>query len=186
MSKQFLTATIVLVGVLSSGCQSFFAPATGESLGNATLQVQPQLLPGGLMTQAVVNNYTSTDVNHLQIKLFKLNGSSENPVLDGSGNQLFKDIVNADLSKAVTFSNLNANTTYRIRAYAFADAGTASLISTSDVNSYTDVTLTSDDRPTLTTLRVKLIDRVFNGQATASGVVVTNGGLVTTGNEAIN
>lgn len=182
---------LVLVTGLLAGCVNgpvgLLPNADGIANGQAELQIKPQIVAGGLMTQTVVDNYTSTSVNHLVVKLFKINGS-ESPVLDGSGNQLAKDIANAQLSGSVSFSNLNANTTYRIRAYAYKAAGTAEadLISTSDVSSYTDVTVGNDDRPTLTTLRVKLIDKVFNGQATASGVVVTNGGLVTTLPEAIN
>ena len=59
------------------------------------------------------------------------------------------------------------------------------MISTSDAASYTDVTLTSNDRPTLATLRVKLVDVLFDGQATSGGVAVTNGGYSTPGAEAI-
>lgn len=185
------SAFLLLATTLLAGCVNVpggLLPNSGEfANGNAELRIQPQILAGGLMTQAVVDNYTSSSINHMVVKLFKVNGS-ESPVLDSNSNPLTKDVPNAELSSVVTFGNLNANTTYRIRAYAYQAAGTdeANLISTSDVSSYTDVTLTNNDRPTLTSLRVKLIDKVFNGQATASGVVVTNGGLVTNGPETIN
>jgi len=69
-------------------------------------------------------------------------------------------------------------TTYRIRAYAYKAPGEdpKHLISTEGADSYTDVTLTQDDRPLSASLKVRLADVLFNGMATASGIVVTPGG----------
>ncbi|MNY51543.1 hypothetical protein D3C86_1871410 [compost metagenome] len=108
-------------------------------------------------------------------------------MLNASGNQVLKDIPQSALSDTITFSQLDANTTYRIRCYAYKAPGEilAHLISTSDAGSYVDVTLTNNDRPTMATLKVRLIDTIFSGTATSSGVSVTDGGYVSSGSVII-
>lgn len=151
-----------------------------RSLGKASLVLRTQVASGGYKAQALVQPYTKASINHLVIKVLRLNGVGEQPVLDDQGESVMADLALGELDNAITFSNLAQNTTYRIRCFAYKAPGASSsdLISTQDAGSYTDVRVTDDDRPALTTLKVKLIDQLFDAQATASGVVVTDGGLV--------
>lgn len=155
--------------------------------GTAQLVLTPQVIDGGLRTQAVVDNYTRSSINHLVVKIFRINGGTETPVLDANDQAVVKDIPEASLDASITIDHLNANTTYRVRSYAYKNAGTdlADLISTSDATSYVDVTLTNDDRPTMAQLRVKLVDVAFNGSASSGGVAVTEGGYSSSGSVTI-
>ncbi len=170
--------------LLLTGCALVAGPTTPG--GNATLSLLPTVQDGGYRAQTVVNAYTQADINHLQVKLFKVVSGSEQEILGTGGTPLMLDLPQASLSAPVTFSNLNYDTTYRVRSYAYSDAGTSSLISATDVGSYVDVTVTRDDRPTLANLPVKLIDRLFYGQATASTIAVTPGGLTAASSTSIS
>lgn len=139
-----------------------------QPLGRSTLVVRPEF---ARTTQTTINPYTQTDINHLTLKLFTTAGQDLG---------ISKDLLNAQLGNAIAFSNLKNNTNYRIRAYAYLTAGTGSCISTNDSSSYTDVLVGTDDRPTLATLSVKLIDRDFNGQGTGS-LAITPGGYIDPG-----
>lgn len=129
----------------------------------ATLILTPQITPGRT-TQTVITPYTQASINHLTLQMYQ----GETPVAGA-----IKDIPNADLNKAIVFSNLKANTTYRVKATAYA---TSDLVISDADQSYVDITLTNNDAPTINTLQVKLIDRPFNGQGTASAIAVTPGG----------
>lgn len=172
-----LTLVALATAIFLVGCFNLVAGGI-QGLGKAQLVVTPQIIDGGLATQAVVNNYSQASINHLVIKIFQVNGNTETPVMDGSNVAVTKDVLNANLSDTITFDHLSANTTYRVRCFAYKAAGTANedLISTSDAASYVDITLTNDDRPTMATLRVKLIDVPFSGTASSNGVAVTEGG----------
>ena len=166
--------------LLLTGCALVAGPTTLS--GNATLSLQPHVQSGGYRAQTVINAYTQEDINHLQVKLFKMVSGSEQEILGSGGTQLMLDLPQASLSAPVTFSNLNYDTTYRVRSYAYSDAGTSALISATDAGSYVDVAVTRDDRPTLANLPVKLIDKHFSGAATfSSGVTVTDGGFTGSG-----
>lgn len=131
-----------------------------------TLIVRPQVLDGQSI-QAINNPYTQASINHLTLKLSDVTTTEQDLGIS-------RNLLNAQLDNPVVFSNLKPNVTYRIRAYAYASSGTGELISTSDASSYTDVTVGTDDRPSLTTLRVRLVDKAFNGLATSS-ISLTNG-----------
>lgn len=149
--------------LLFSGC--LMAPAY---IARGTVILQPQVTSGTYANKTLVPNYTQSSIEHLILRVYSFDGSEHDLGLE-------KRIPNAQLNNSIVFSNLKANRTYRIKAFAYATTDETQLISTEDANSYTDVTLTNDDRPTLANLRIKLIDRDFNGQATASGIVVTPG-----------
>ncbi len=180
MPKRFLIALIVS-SLSVTGCELLKQSNLTLSRGSAELVVVPQIVTGGYRAQALVAPFTAKDIDHLVLKLFKLDGQAESPVLDPAGKAVVKVIPGAQLTSAVSFSALLPNTTYRIRAYAYKAEGESpsNLISTGDASSYTDITLTNDDQPVTATLKVKLMDVLFNGQATASGIVVTPGGYTT-------
>ena len=66
--------------LLAAGCAA--RSATSPAGGRTSLAVRPAITAGGLRTQAVVVPYAATDVNHLQVELFKVSGGVETPVLD--------------------------------------------------------------------------------------------------------
>lgn len=138
------------------------------ALNRGTIVLKPQVTAGSYGTHTDLPNYTQASIHHLSLKLYTFDDSEHEQGIQ-------KSIPNADLNKVVTFSNLKANTTYRIKAYAYASADDSNLISTEDANSYTDIVLLTDTQPYVGNLKVKLIDRNFNGQGTSS-LAVTPGG----------
>ncbi len=170
----------ILGAALLAGCALVPQPIAQHE--GATVTLRPALQGGAFRTQTVIAPYGQADINHLVVKVFKLVNGSEVAVQDGQGNPLQKDIPNTSLGNPVAFGNLHHDTTYRFRAYAYGDAATTTLISTTDAGSYAEVAVARNDRPTLATLPVKLIDKTFNGQATAS-IVVIDGGLASSGSE---
>lgn len=153
-----------------------------QAENRASIVVRTQVLSGGVRT-AAVPRLTADSIDHLVLKIFELAGTTETPVLDEEGKEVTADLTRNQLSNLITFSKLKPQTTYRIRAYAYKAPGTApeNLISTTDAGSYVDVEILVDDRPTVTTLKVKLIDVDFDGQGTFQGVDVTPGGYRPTG-----
>lgn len=150
--------------------------------GNATLVLKPRIESAGFRTQVTVSPYGQPNVHRLEVSLYTVANSTETPVLI-NGNPLTKTILNADLGKDVVFGNLRHETTYRAKSRAFTAADL--LISTEDADSYTDIVVGTDDRPTVSNLKVKLINKVFSGEATASGVIVATGSLVPSGAETL-
>jgi hypothetical protein len=155
------------------------APLAQSALApGASLELKAEISAGAYRLQTVRARYTAADINHLLIKLYKVTGGNETAALNGGGQPIQSDVPQASLGGKAVFTNLDFDTTYRVRAYAYATAGTGSLISTNDSRSYLDVAVGRDDRPVFAALPVQLIDVVFSGEATASGVVVTDGSLV--------
>lgn len=183
-----LVGTLLLAGCMTLPLGSLLgAPDAHVADGRAELVLQPQFQAGGMTVQATVSPYVAADVDHLVIKVFTIAGGSESAVTNRSGTPLTATLPKANLSAPVAFGKLHSNTTYRIRAYAYsAEAeSSASLISTSDERSYLDVPIAYEDRPTLANLKVRLIDKPFSGQATASGVVIEDGEIATDGHEGM-
>lgn len=154
--------------LLISGCavvQSVVHPCA--------LILKPQITQECL-TKATVSPYDKTSIQHLTLKLYT----------GGLDTGLHKTLLNAQLDNPVVFSNLKAQTTYQVRAYAYASTDDTALISFNDANSWTDITITNDDRPTISVLKVKLIDRDFSGQATSS-LLINPGGYSPIGSESL-
>lgn len=155
--------------VFLTGCMAI------SPLSSSTLILKPCISAGSYSTQTVVSPYTQASIEHLVLKLFTVD-----TVEHDTGIQ--KTLYNADLNKSVVFSNLRTNTHYRIKALAYT-AGNVQ-ISTDDANSYTDVILTTDDAPTISPVKVRLIDIGFNGQGTSS-LSVTPGGYSYAASESL-
>lgn len=165
MNKRFFWFTALVLG----GCA-----AAQPLYSRATLVIKPQIISGA-QTLAVVNPYSQSSINHLVLKVFSATDQDLG---------LQQTLLNAQLDNPVVFSNLKAQTTYRVKAFAYSTADNSQLISTSDASSSTDIVLTNDDRPTLLSLRVQLIDRAFNAQASSS-LVINPGGYSPIGGEAV-
>ena len=167
------------------GCAELMNP-TGtpvvQTENRASIVVRTQVVTGGVRT-AAVPRLTADSINHLVLQIFELAGTTETPVLDEEGKEVKADLTRNQLSNLITFDKLKHQTKYRIRAYAYKAPGTdpADLISTTDAGSYVDVEILVEDRPTVTTLKVKLIDVDFDGQGSFQGVTVTPGGYLPTG-----
>lgn len=161
MKRQWMLASTLLL----SSCAIVQTTALG-----GTLILKPQIQAGAFETKTTVNAYTQASINHLILKLYTDDGTEHDTGIQ-------KSLPNAQLGNTISFSNLKVNTTYRIKAFAYLTADESQLISTTDANSYTEVTLTNDDRPTLANLKVKLINIPFNGQGTGS-LQITNGGYL--------
>lgn len=155
MKKSWILASTLLI----SSCAVAQVAST-----SATLILKPQITKGSL-TQVINNPYDQTAIQHLTLKLFA----------GGQDTGISKTLLNAQLDNPVVFSNLKDHSSYRVKAYAYASTDDTVLISTDDANSWTDVTLTDDDRPTMGTLKVKLIDKLFNGQASSSINLIIGG-----------
>lgn len=160
---------------LLASCLTFSGCAMNAAVSqNGVLILKPQITRGQL-TQTIVTPYDKASIHHLTLKLF--NGAVDTGIS--------KTLLNAQLDNAVVFSNLKDHATYRVKAYAYASTDDSLLISFDDANSWTDITLTDDDRPTVGNLKVKLIDKAFDGQATASGLTVSPGSYIDAGPEAM-
>lgn len=159
-----------------SGCQSTAVP-TGVAhavAGSRTLVIQPRF--DAYHTQSTVAPYAKANINHLVLQLYTVANAVESQALDGNDQPIALDVANADLAKTVSFTNLKPNTTYRVKALAYKATGTAAadLISTQDASSYVDVTVADDDRPTMSQLKVQLIDRNVSMKLTGSNTLVTS------------
>lgn len=164
MSKRDLFAISLLVG----GC-AVMQPLSGK----ATLVLSPRILPG-LHTQSQILPYSQDSIEQLVLKLYTVNGTEVD-----TGFQ--KTLLNAQLGNPIVFANLKAQTTYRVKAYAYANA---QLISIDASPSYTDIVVTDNDRPTLGSFQVQLVDRAFNGLASSS-VMFNSGKYVPVGSEGL-
>ncbi len=156
---------MLLLFLVLSGCAQV-SPLARHEAGGATLTLTPRYLSGGYRAQAVVPQIDVTSVNHLVIELNRVTAQGEEPVLTPDGGRVAADLARTELSSSITFAHLARNTTYRIRAYAYRDAGTdpGDLISVS-AESYVDVAVGDDDMPALSPLTVKLTATPFAATA---------------------
>lgn len=173
----------MLAATLLAGCAVMTAPIAPHAEG--TVILQPKLGQGSFHAQTVITPYGQADIDHLVVKAFTVANDVEQAITDSSGNPVQRSIASAELGDPVVFGNLHHDTTYRFRAYAYADAGAGQLISTTDAGSYVDVAVVRDDRPDMANLPVKLIDKPFSGETT-SGFDVTDGDVIHTGTEGVS
>lgn len=157
-----------------------------QGVGKAEIRATPKFSSGTLKVQSLVSPYGASDVEHLVLELFVVKDGAEVAIPNAQGNPVSKDVPKADLAKPVSFGSLHFDMTYRIRAFAYKATGTATadLISR-DASSSIDLAVARDDRPVLANIPVQLVDKTFNGQATASSIVVAPGALVNNGVETI-
>ena len=156
---------MLLLFLVLSGCAQV-SPLARHEAGGAPLMITPRYLSGGYRAQAVVPQIDVTSVNHLVLALNRVTAQGEEPVLTPGGGPVAADLTRTELNNAITFAHLVRNTTYRIRAYAYRNAGTdpSDLISVT-AESYVDVVVGDDDRPALSPLTVKLIATPFAATA---------------------
>jgi sugar lactone lactonase YvrE len=175
---------------LLAGCATlppFFQPVPAALVvtGDATLRLSAEVSPGGYGMLATASPYGPADIHHVTLTVFKLDGSTEIPLEDSQGNPLSVTLSQAQLGHEVALSKLWRNTTYRIKARAYADAAEQQLISKAGASDQIDVVVSGDDRPPVARLRVSLIDKAFDGQASLPGVTFTPGSLTNGGPPSI-
>ena len=174
----------LLAAALLASCQAY----PGSAPADVTLELRPHVQPAGRHVQALITAYDAAAIQHLALALYTVTGSSPAevvlPVLTPGGSPLVLDLTRDDVAHTtVADAHVNAdglarNTHYRIVATAYDDGGT--MISTVGAGSQTDVTLTTTQAATVVqaAVQVQLIDRNFDGTASAAaGVNIVTGGF---------
>jgi sugar lactone lactonase YvrE len=87
----------------------------------------------------------------------------------------------------VTLRHLQAGSDYRIKATAYKAAGTApaDIISIEDSDSWVNISLGNDDRPSISDLKVRLLVQLFDGQASPR-FEFTSGAQLNTGSPSMS
>ncbi|HEY9899306.1 MAG TPA: hypothetical protein V6D00_09010 [Pantanalinema sp.] len=171
---KFKWAVMSAAAMLLAGCA---VPLAGNLAGrDASLSVVSAVQDGGLRTQSTLTAYTKASIARVTLKLYTLDASgTPSPVMDGAS-QVQADVSSTAIDKPVTFKSLHRKTTYRIKAFAYKGTSEATddLISTTDANSYRTIRVDRSLTPTITSVPVKLIDRLFKAEGTSS-LEVTDG-----------
>jgi hypothetical protein len=180
-------ASGIAAAALCAGCAVPFAPAatTWDSLAPAALRAQSgasvrvalAMDQTKYRAQALVTGYQRVDVAHVVVSLYAV--AAQETLITTT------DVASADFDRILTIGNLKQNTTYRVRGVAYKAAGTLAQNKVStDASSFTDVTVTNNDRPSAARLPISLLGATFSAQATAS-LTITAGNLVHNGSEGI-
>lgn len=146
-----------LIGALTlGGCTS--APV-GKILEEAVQQKEVVLgvsttVGAGRTVQAVVNPWTSADVDHLKMDLYKQ--------VDGTFTQIASQETppGSGVAKTVNFNHLKMNTTYKVVVTCLSASGAS--LNKADGSGEAVVTTTSDDYVPVS-VTVNLADKVFDG-----------------------
>ena len=187
MKKLTLFASSLM---LLAGCSA--GPQVSTAGSGATLVLTSEALSDGYQGQAVAGGpYTVDDVNRLVVKLYTVVDGVETPVIEGPG-PATRELHRVSFGDPVIFSRLKPHTTYRAKAEAWGRqnhytalvADPDKLISTDDAQSYTDIVVTDNDRPTMGKLKVRLKARPFSGVSDFN-VNIGKGGLVPGASESL-
>ncbi len=161
-----------IIAATLAGCAAPAAPAAMKltrvaAARQAPVSVQVRVTrPATYKTQAVVAAYTSADIDHVVLAVYRAGGATAVTTLTRSA---------ASLATIVTISNLRAGTAYEVRATAYADAaettvisdatGCATTFTTPSVATVEGVSAVDDAAVTLVALALKLKDTTFAGSA---------------------
>lgn len=164
------TLLALLLAAVLSGCATPSAPAmkltpvAKAAAKEDAVSVQLRVPKPGYRTQAVVAAYTSADIDHVALAVYRA-GALVATV----------DVAAANLGNAVTLGNLRAGTAYDVVATAYADAAESTVISdatgcttsftTPAVGTTNGVASVDDAALTLVALALKLKDVTFAGTA---------------------
>jgi hypothetical protein len=187
--------TLAAVMVTAAGCVYVPLGAIPQlpttqlaTAGKATLSLLPAVIDGGYVTevpegeargyriQAVVPSYTRESIHHVTLRLYRVNGAQEVPVIDPLGNDIVREVAGSALDAPIVFGGLHTGIAYRVKALAYPAAGStdADVINVA-ASSSLEVTLTREDGPTEKPLPLPLLTVPFDGQATPSTVVIVDG-----------
>lgn len=158
-----------LFSLILAGCMSPAAPAPPAPTAPVTLH-----LTTGLRVQALVNAWTSADINHVRLTVYR--GGT---LVAGAG----RTVTQAQLASPLTLRNLRINTSYEVRAEAYRDAGATQLISDSTTSRATFTTpalatsggvATISTAPLAVSLPVRLVNKTYVGKGTYTISVQSN------------
>ncbi len=187
-----------LAGIAAGGCLAALAAAgcsawlhEGSQMASAGSPVIAALPDGadqraevvlslapaaGRVVQQVVTAYRTTGIATLDVVPYVQTGTNAfsplSAMTGGTTSVGAADMVHAaqaspgiSITRAIVFKNLHPNKTYRFYARAYKSDGTQI---SDDASSSLDLALTTDDRPTVGTLPLRLLDQVFNGATTVT------------------
>lgn len=168
---------------------------TDLASGTGSVKVVPRIDSGLLKAdtpriQALVEHWTAEDVNHVVIKLFRVEGAAEVPVIGTAGTQAGKELVadmpGSDLARSLAWSNLAVGTAYRIRAWAYRAPGEdpANLLNETESGAFVDFHASAGGDSQSVTLAIKLRDTAYDAEATSS-LAFKDGKLLNSGTEAL-
>lgn len=192
-----LASTLVLAALLTGCSTSQPASPAAMTMSEPTIDVLGTFevtSAAGYRLMSTETAYHLGTIDHVTLTVQKLDGST---YVDIPGFTA-KKVAQAELANALTLKNLRMASTYKISAKAYADAAETNRIdngsaadndvtfttptlnvSASQVNSTTGDSISTATLPV--TIKVKLKDKTFAGQAQSSnGVQVTNGTIVNT------
>lgn len=145
-----------LFAMLLSGC------AVSQPLSpKATLILKPMITPGRL-TETVNVPYNTENIDHLVMKFYTVEGETEQDT------GIIRTLNKSQLNSPLVVSNQRVNSRLRIKAYAYASEDDSFLLSLDNSDSWTDIVIGTDDRPTFSQVKVHLIDKPFDAQALSS------------------
>lgn len=131
--------------------------------------------------QAVVLPYASSDIDHVTVTLWTVNGSGNETATMNAGGAITGTIPGNNLTASIVLHGLNLSTHYRLRGQAFS--ATDEVISV-DAQSLLDFTTSNEDRPAVAALPIQLKNKSFSAEASATLNVIA-GGLQDTGTPSV-
>ncbi|MEB3187485.1 MAG: hypothetical protein VKP72_08610 [bacterium] len=172
---------------LLAACSLATTPVARAPQDTATIELTPRLTAAGRQTQALIEPWKASDVDHLRVVLYMEDATPSGALVAPQravlvdGMPVMTDLAQADLDDPVRFSGLRRNTIYWARASAYRgpDSIPQNLISVED-GSRLRLPVREDDRLLVATLTVQFADRVFAGEASPD-LVFLGGGLVAAG-----
>lgn len=175
MTRAPLIASLLAAGLLSA-CDA--TPGlTGDAAATARLTLTPAVADGGYRPQATVSNYTKADIDVMVLEVYRLPNATA-PLAT-------KPVNKPDLTqnKSVEFSNLQANTAYRVVAKAYKVTGETATLISDDAKSQVVIAVANDEA-VAATIAVQLVDVPF-GATTTAPIDVKVGGYSPKGPETI-
>lgn len=124
---------------------------------HATLILKSQVTPGRI-TESLNLPYTVDSINHLVLHFYTLDGETEQDT------GIIRTLSNAQVNSPVVLTNMQVNSKLRVKAYAYASADESQPLNLDNTDSWTDVTIGIEDRPTLAAFKVRLIDKPYEAQ----------------------
>ncbi|MBO9540456.1 hypothetical protein J7643_07690 [bacterium] len=178
---------VMTAATLLAGCTAY-SPFDSLQTSGALLTtegkvtVKASFVPGGYTfpvaapvvyrTAAVVPNLTKSQVDHLKVSLFSVEGETETPLKDANGAPLVKTVSASDLESGLVVGGLTIGKSYRLKATAYRTAEESSPISSEVV-----VLFKLDKLKPSAELNIQLMDVPFNGQISPQIEITPSGEL---------
>lgn len=182
---------VLTAATLLAGCTAYsnFDPlqTSGALLTTeGTVTLKAVFVPGGYTTPtpapvvyrtaAVVPNLTASQVDHLKVSFFSVDGETETALKDASGAPLVKTLTAAQAQSGLVLGGLAIGKSYRIKATAYkaAEGAEPSAISAEAVSLFK-----LDKLKPSAELTIRLMDVPFSGEGTIPVIEITPSGELT-------